>query len=104
MRYIEIMGDQVSLFEYTKNSRTIIYGNLRFIRSDVPTYLTEKERQWMIDNNIITIVDLREETEQNQKPCPLRKDDAFHMDIKRISLVMDVLVLYFVRQFSIHHF
>ena len=78
MIYIEIMGDQVSLFEYTKNSRTIIYGNLRFIRSDVPTYLTEKERQWMIDNNIITIVDLREETEQNQKPCPLKKDDAFH--------------------------
>ena len=78
MIYIEIMGDQVSLFEYTKNSRTIIYGNLRFIRSDVPTYLTEKERQWMIDNNIITIVDLREETEQYQKPCPLRNDGAFN--------------------------
>ena len=67
----------MSLFEYTKNSRTIIHGNLRFIRSDVPTYLTEKERQWMIDNNIITIVDLREETEQYQKPCPLRNDGAF---------------------------
>ena len=67
----------MSLFEHTKNSRTIIQGDLRYIRSDVPTYLTEKERQWMIDNNIITIVDLREETEQYQKPCPLRNDGAF---------------------------
>ena len=32
----------------------------------------------MIDNNIITIVDLREETEQYQKPCPLRNDGAFN--------------------------
>ncbi len=68
----------MSLFEHTKNSRIIIHGNLRFIRSDVPAYLTEKERQWMIDNNIITIVDLREETEQYQKPCHLRNDGAFN--------------------------
>ena len=32
----------------------------------------------MIDNNIITIVDLREETEQYQKPCHLRNDGAFN--------------------------
>ena len=68
----------MSLFEYTKNSGTIIHGNLRFIRSDVPTCLTKKERQWMIDNNIITIVDLREEIEQYQKPCPLKNDSAFN--------------------------
>ena len=65
------------IFEYTKNTRTIIEGDLRYIRSDVPTYLSKKERQWMIDNGIITIIDLREEKEQYQKPCPLRNDSAF---------------------------
>lgn len=65
------------IFEYTKNTRTIINNDLRFIRSDVPTRLTDKERQWLINNNILTIIDLREETEQNQKTCPLRNDSAF---------------------------
>ena len=65
------------IFEHTKNTRTIIEGNLRYIRSDVPTCVSEKERQWLIDNDIITIVDLREEKEQHQKPCPLRNDSAF---------------------------
>ena len=66
------------IFESTKNTRTIIEGDLRYIRSDVPTYLSKKERQWLIDNNIITIIDLREETEQHQRPCPLRKDHSFN--------------------------
>ncbi len=68
----------VSLFEHTKNTRTIIDNDLRYIRSDVPTYLSKKERQWLIDNNILTIIDLREEAEQYQKPCPLRNDNAFN--------------------------
>lgn len=68
---------KLSLFEYTKNTRTIIGGNFRYIRSDVPTCLSQKERQWLIDNNVLTIVDLREEAEQDQKPCPLRDDSVF---------------------------
>ena len=66
------------LFEHTKNTRTIIDSDLRYIRSDVPTCISQKERKWLIDNNIITIVDLREEEEQYQKPCPLRNDSAFN--------------------------
>lgn len=68
----------MSLFEHTKNTRTIIDSDLRYIRSDVPTCLSQKERQWLIEHNIITIVDLREEAEQVQKPCPLKNDSAFH--------------------------
>lgn len=67
----------MSLFEHTKNTRPIIQGSLRYIRSDVPVFLTEKERQWLADNNILTIVDLREKAEQLQKPCPLQNDNAF---------------------------
>ena len=75
---MEFVGDKMSLFEHTKNTRTILDGDVRYIRSDVPTYLSEKERQWLIDNNIVTIVDLREESEQCQKPCPLKNDDSFN--------------------------
>ena len=66
------------LFEHTKNTRTIIDSDLRFIRSDVPTYISGEERQWMIDNNIRTVVDLREVSEQDQKPCPLKTDKEFN--------------------------
>lgn len=68
----------MSLFEHTKNTRTIIDGNLRYIRSDVPTCLSDAERQWLIENNIITVVDLREKAEQDHKPCPLRNDNNFY--------------------------
>ena len=68
----------MSIFEHTKNTRTIIDGDLRYIRSDVPTSLSKKERQWLIDNNIKTIIDLRKESEQYQKPCPFRNDSSFH--------------------------
>ena len=66
------------IFENTKNTRTIIDDDLRYIRSDVPTYLSKKERQWLIDNDIITIIDLRTEPEQYQRPCPLRNDSSFN--------------------------
>lgn len=68
----------MNTFEQTKNTRPIIEGNLKYIRSDVPTCISGKERQWLIDNNILTIVDLREESEQIQKPCPLRDDSEFN--------------------------
>ena len=37
---------------------------MRYIRSDAPENLTDKEVQWLLDNNIITIVDLRLEEEK----------------------------------------
>ena len=68
----------MSLFENTKNTRTILPNSFRYIRSDVPTFLSDKERQWLIDNHVQTVVDLREETEQHQKPCAFKNDGAFH--------------------------
>ncbi|MBR6385244.1 MAG: tyrosine-protein phosphatase [Ruminococcus sp.] len=66
-----------SLFESTKNTRAIINGSYRYIRSDVPVFLSEKEIKWLTDNNITTIVDLREESEQNRKPCILKNNKSF---------------------------
>lgn len=73
-----------SLLSTTKNTRAILSGNMRYIRSDVPQHLTATEIQWLLDNNIRTIVDLREEHERQQKKCPLEDYSDFtylHMPV-----------------------
>lgn len=65
------------IFESTLNTRPILENNFRFIRSDVPTKVTEQERQWLILNDITTIVDLRTDKERAKKVCPLANDDRF---------------------------
>lgn len=65
------------IFEDTLNTRSILGDNLKWIRSDVPTKILEEERQWLIQNDVVTIVDLRTEEERKKKTCPLQKDDRF---------------------------
>ena len=48
-----------SLLQSTRNTRALPTGTMRYIRSDAPENLTDKDVQWLLDNNIITIVDLR---------------------------------------------
>lgn len=66
-----------SLLESTRNTRVLPTGTMRYIRSDVPEKLTAKEIQWLLDNNITTIVDLRSEEEVVKKPCYLKERDGF---------------------------
>lgn len=66
-----------SLLKYTKNTRALPTGTMRYIRSDAPVNLTEKEIKWLSDNNITTIVDLRSEEEVAKKPCQLQFADGF---------------------------
>ncbi len=66
-----------SLLESTRNTRVLPTGTMRYIRSDVPENLTAKEIQWLLDNNITTIVDLRSEEEVIRKPCYLKDRDGF---------------------------
>lgn len=65
------------IFQYTNNTRPIVPNSYRFIRSDVPTNITSEEKKWLVDNDITTIVDLREEEERIKKPCPLEHDNRF---------------------------
>ena len=65
------------LFKSTLNTRPILTDSLKYIRSDVPTDISEDEKQWLIENNITTIVDLRTEGERIRKECPLSKDIRF---------------------------
>lgn len=66
-----------SLFQSTRNTRAILRDSLRFIRSDVPESITADEIEWLIVNNVRTIVDLRETNEQAKKVCPLQSNDKF---------------------------
>jgi len=73
-----------SLFKNTNNTRQILPGSYRFIRSDVPLNITENEIQWLIENQILTIVDLRESSEYEQRICPLKNHPDFrylHMPV-----------------------
>lgn len=66
-----------SLFKSTFNTRALPTGNFRYIRSDCPENLTTMEVQWLLQNNITTIIDLREEKEYKAKPCTLETTDGF---------------------------
>ncbi len=66
-----------SLLKSTQNTRAILPDSFRFVRSDVPHCITELEVQWLIDNNIVTIIGLREESERERKKCPLINNSFF---------------------------
>ena len=65
------------IFQSTKNTRPIIENSFRYIRSDVPTEITENEKDWLLSNNVTTIVDLRTDDERARKQCPLTEDGRF---------------------------
>ncbi len=66
-----------SLLQSTRNTRALPTGTMRYIRSDAPECLTDAEVQWLLDNNIITIVDLRSDEEIAKKPCSLKEKEGF---------------------------
>lgn len=64
-----------SLLKSTRNTRALPTGTMRYIRSDVPLNLTDEEIQWLLDNNITTLVDLRSYEEVCKQPCGLAGKD-----------------------------
>ena len=66
-----------SLLKSTLNTRFLPGSGERFIRSDAPVNLTEKEIGWLEEQNIRTLVDLRSEEEAERKPCPLKDRKGF---------------------------
>lgn len=66
-----------SLLKSTLNTRALPVGGMRYIRSDAPLSLTEKEIQWLLDNDISTLIDLRSAEELKRTPCPLQNMAGF---------------------------
>ena len=52
-----------SLLQSTFNTRVLPTGDMRFIRSDCPEKLTDEEIEWLRQNHVTTIIDLREKKE-----------------------------------------
>ena len=61
-----------SLLRTTDNTRQVLPGSYRYIRSDAPADLDEADIQWLREYNVRTVVDLREPRELERKPCGLR--------------------------------
>ena len=66
-----------SLLHSTLNTRALPTGDMRFIRSDCPGNLTDNEINWLRQNDITTIIDLRERKEYEKKPCRLETTQGF---------------------------
>lgn len=66
-----------SLLKSTLNTRFLPVGGMRYLRSDAPLSLSEEEIEWLVVNNITTLVDLRSEEETERKPCLLKERDGF---------------------------
>lgn len=61
----------------TKNTRYILSDNKKYVRSDVPVVITANDKKWLLENDIRTVIDLREDVERQKKPCPLRTMSEF---------------------------
>ena len=66
-----------SLLASTQNTRCIRPNDFRYIRSDVPCQITAEETEWLLRQNVRTIIDLRTPAEQQRKPCSLQHHPAF---------------------------
>lgn len=65
------------IFQCTLNTRPILENSIKYIRSDVPTKVSESEKNWLLSNNVTTIIDLRTDEERIKKQCPLIEDSRF---------------------------
>ncbi len=66
-----------SLLQSTLNTRMLPTGDMHFIRSDCPEKLTDDETEWLRQNHVTTIIDLREKKEYERKPCRLEAENGF---------------------------
>ena len=74
-----------SLLKSTSNTRALLPDSFRFVRSDVPDRLTQPEIQWLIDRQLLTVVDLRQDDERFRRRCPLIDHPAFRYHCMPVS-------------------
>lgn len=55
-----------SIFKDTLNTSSILRDNLKWIGSDVSTRVSKEEKQWLIQNRVVIIVDLRIDGEREK--------------------------------------
>lgn len=73
-----------SLLASTANTRTVLPGNDRLLRSDAPLSPTAEDIAFLLSRGVTTLIDLRSDEEVARKPCPLAQDSRFtylHMPV-----------------------
>lgn len=66
-----------SLLESTANTRSVLPGSLRYLRSDAPTSPTPQDVAFLLEQGVTTLVDLRSDAECLRRPCPLAEHSGF---------------------------
>ena len=73
-----------SLLQCTANTRPVLPGSFRILRSDAPLSPTEADVAFLLGHGIRDLIDLRSSEEVAAKPCPLAADARFtyrHMPV-----------------------
>ena len=66
-----------SLLQCTANTRHVLPGSFRILRSDAPLSPTEADVAFLLEHGIRDLIDLRSAEEVARKPCPLAADSRF---------------------------
>lgn len=66
-----------SLLESTANTRSVLPGSMRLLRSDAVTAPTDRDIAFLLANGVTTVIDLRSDEERLRKPCPLAERSGF---------------------------
>ena len=92
-----------SLLKSTKNTRAIMKGSMRYVRSDAIIDLKNDDIQWLIKNNILTVIDLRTKQEAEKNPSCLKcHNDFTYLNIPvsygdEIPLTPEMMTPYFLK-------
>ena len=73
-----------SLLASTANTRQVLPGSFRILRSDAPLSPTRADVAFLLGHGVTTLIDLRSDKEVERKPCPLAEDTRFtyhHMPV-----------------------
>ena len=73
-----------SLLRSTANTRQVLPGNDRLLRSDAPLSPTPEDVAFLLAHGVTTLIDLRSAEEILRRPCPLAQDERFrymHMPV-----------------------
>ena len=66
-----------SLLESTANTRQVLPGSFRYLRSDAPLSPTARDIAFLLAHGVTTLIDLRSDAEVQRRPCPLADDPRF---------------------------
>ena len=81
-----------SLLASTANTRSVLPGNDRLLRSDAPLSPTAADVDFLLSRGVTTLIDLRSDDEVLRKHCPLAQDGRFnylHMPVTGGSAMPD---------------